>query len=194
VATRIILARHGETDWNLEQRWQGHEDRPLNETGRGQAQRLAEELATEPIAAVYTSDLSRARETAEIVARSHGVPVRPLAALREIDVGEWGGLTWPELEARYPEGVLRHRETGRGWERGEAFDVMAERVVRAVREIAGDHPGETVLVVGHGGTIRSVLAHADGVDVAESRRRVGPLGNCACFAFAVENGTICRID
>jgi broad specificity phosphatase PhoE len=194
VATRVILARHGETDWNVEQRWQGHADRPLNERGRLQARRLAEDLAGEPIAAVYTSDLSRARETAEIVAHGHGMPARPLAALREIDVGEWEGFTWPELEARFPEGVARHHETGRGWERGEDFDDMSERVVAAVREIAAWHPDETVLVVGHGGTLRSVLAHSDGVDFAESRRRIGSLENCACFAFAVENGTIRRLD
>jgi broad specificity phosphatase PhoE len=143
---------------------------------------------------VYASDLARARETAEIVAAVHGVPVHPRAGLREVDVGEWAGHTWPELEERFPAGVLRHRETGQGWERGETFEAMAGRVLATVRGIVAAHPDETVLVVGHGGTVRSVLAQADGVDVAESRRRVGALQNCACFVFAAEDGAIRRVD
>ena len=94
--TTILLARHGETDWNRERRFQGHADPPLNETGREQARTLAAELAGEELDAVYTSDLARANETAKIIASRLGVPVVVDAELREIDVGEWQGLTWPE--------------------------------------------------------------------------------------------------
>ena len=105
--TTILLVRHGETDWNLERRWQGHIDRPLNDVGRAQARALADRLDSEPFAAVYSSDLARARETAEIVAAAHGLPVHLDPRLREADVGEWSGLTADEIERRYPEGCGR---------------------------------------------------------------------------------------
>src|ERR687891_2945889 len=100
--TRIILARHGETDWNLERRWQGHSDRPLNETGRAQAEALAEQLAGEPIAAIYSSDLMRAHETARIVASRLGRDVVAVPGLRERRFGSWEGLLDAEVEARFP--------------------------------------------------------------------------------------------
>src|SRR5918995_6148846 len=102
MATRIILARHGETDWNLERRWQGHSDRPLNETGLAQAEELAEELAGEPIAAVYSSDLVRAHETARIVAHRLGLDVVAVPGLRERRFGSWEGLQDVEVERRFP--------------------------------------------------------------------------------------------
>src|SRR5437764_266405 len=135
----MLLVRHGETDWNRERRYQGHADRPLNETGREQAEALAEELAGERIDVVYTSDLLRARETAEIVAARLGADVVALRELREIDVGEWEGLTWPEIEERFPEGARRWHEHGFGWEAGETYDQLGERVVAALRRIAADH-------------------------------------------------------
>ena len=92
--TTILLARHGETDWNRAGRWQGWADPPLNETGRVQARELAEQLRTIPFDAVYSSDLRRAHETALIVGEPHGVPVVTEPGLREIDVGSWSGLTW----------------------------------------------------------------------------------------------------
>ena len=105
--TTILLARHGETDWNREGRWQGWADAPLNDTGRAQARELAEQLRSTPFDAVYSSDLSRAHETAEIVAAPHGVPVISDAGLREIDVGSWSGLTRAELQERFPDGTGR---------------------------------------------------------------------------------------
>ena len=101
--TRILLARHGETDWNLQQRWQGHTDTPLNETGRKQARALAEELAGEPIDAVFSSDLIRAHETARLIAVPRGLGVTALRDLRERHFGSVEGLTTDEVFARYPE-------------------------------------------------------------------------------------------
>ena len=100
--TTLLLARHGETEWNREGRWQGWADPPLNETGREQARALREQLRETPFDAVYSSDLRRAHETAEIVAAPHGVPVIADEGLREIDVGSWSGLTRAEQEARFP--------------------------------------------------------------------------------------------
>jgi len=192
--TEFLLVRHGETDWNRDRRFQGHADPPLNETGREQARALASELAGERLDAVYTSDLARANETAEIIARRLGVPVVVDAALREIDVGEWQGLTWPEIEERFPDGVRKWRERGHGWEGGETYDALGERVVTALRRIGAEHPAGRILIVGHGGTVRSVRALLEGRSVAQSRVESPAIGNCEVFRVAAENGTFRRLD
>jgi broad specificity phosphatase PhoE len=160
-ATRILLARHGETDWNHIGRWQGHADPPLNELGRRQAAGLAERLSHEGISAIYTSDLQRASETARVVAERLDVPVVEDAALREIDVGSWSGLTRDEVAERFPDGFARWRAGEIGHD-GETRDELTERVVGAVERIAGMHSGETILVVTHGGAIRALRRHAAG--------------------------------
>ena len=149
VAT-ILLARHGETDWNRAGRWQGWADPPLNETGRGQARRLAAQLRETPFDAVYSSDLRRAHETAEILAAPHGVRVVADPGLREIDVGSWSGLTRAEIEQRFP-GMARPD--------GETREQHAARVLGTVERIAREHLGRRVLVVTHGGTLRALHGH-----------------------------------
>jgi broad specificity phosphatase PhoE len=190
----LLLVRHGETDWNRERRFQGHADPPLNETGRTQARALADDLAGEAVDALYTSDLARARETAEILAARLGVEVVPLRELREIDVGEWQGLTWPEIEERFPEGARAWREQNHGWETGETYEELAERVVPALRRIAVAHPGGRAVVVAHGGTVRATRAFIAGTSVAESRRLDRAIRNCEIFRIAVEDGRFRRID
>jgi broad specificity phosphatase PhoE len=151
--TTLLLARHGETDWNREGRWQGWADPPLNDTGRAQARELAEQLRSTPFDAVYSSDLARARETAEIVAAPHGVPVVADAGLREIDVGSWSGLTRAELEERFPDGERPD---------GETRDQHSARVHAAVERIARANLGRRVLVVTHGGTMRALRDQVTG--------------------------------
>jgi probable phosphoglycerate mutase len=192
--TELLLVRHGETDWNRERRFQGHADPPLNDAGREQAHELAETLAGEGIDAIYTSDLQRARETAEILAARFGSEVVALRELREIDVGDWQGLTWPEIEQRHPDGAARWHRDGHGWDGGETYDQLRERIVAALRGIAERHPGQRVLVVGHGGTVRATRAFVDGVPVAESRRRNPAIGNCEVFKVVTEDGTWRGID
>jgi len=188
--TTLLLARHGETDWNREGRFQGHADPPLNEAGREQARGLAVELETSPPDAVYASDLRRAVETAEIVAGRFDLPVRVDAALREVDVGEWSGLTWAEIGERFREGAARHSTRGHGWEHGESYEQMAERVVAALLQIAEHHEGERVLVVVHGGTMRAVAARLDDVLVAEHRRRAAPVRNGEVRLVEYEDGAL----
>lgn len=191
--TTVYLARHGESDWNAERRWQGHADRPLTERGREQAEALAERLAGVELEAVYASDLRRAWETAGPVARSHGLDVVRVPELREVDVGSWCGLTRDECEARFPEGFARWREGDQGWDDGETYDEMAERVVSALHRLAEKHPGGAILVVSHGGPIRAVHAHALGVDVA-THRRTGPVEpNARLSSVSVGNGRIARL-
>ena len=192
--TEFLLVRHGETNWNRDRRFQGHADPGLNRTGREQARALADELAGEPIVAIYASDLARARETAEIIGESVAAPVVLDRELREIDVGEWQGLTWPEVEERYPEGVRRWHERGHGWESGETYEALGERVGAALGRIAAEHPGGRVVIVAHGGTVRSVRAFVEGRSVADSRRESPAIGNCEVFRIRAENGTFRRLD
>jgi 2,3-bisphosphoglycerate-dependent phosphoglycerate mutase len=192
--TEILLARHGETDWNRDNRFQGHADPPLNELGREQARVLAEALAGEPFTAIYTSPLRRAAETAEIVAALHGLRPRPVDGLREVDVGSWEGLTREEVARRFPEQFQRWLDHGPGWEDGESYDEMGRRSVATLLELAEQHPGERIVAVTHGGPIRAAFAFANGTTHAEARR-IGPLiGNCFLAAFAVEDGAFRQLD
>jgi len=140
--TTFLLARHGETEWNREERYQGHADPPLNETGWAQAEELADRLADERIDAIYSSDLRRAAETAEIVGARLGLPVEHEPGLREIEVGSWQGLTKAQIDDR-------------PWD-GETYEHHAARVTQALREIAARHPDGRVLVLSHGGSLRRV--------------------------------------
>jgi alpha-ribazole phosphatase/probable phosphoglycerate mutase len=192
--TTIFLARHGESDWNVEKRFQGHRDRPLTERGREQAHALADLVGAEKIGAVYTSPLSRARETAEIVAARVGLKVVALPELREVDTGSWSGLSRADVEARFPEGFAHWRSGGSAWENGESYDEMAERVIGALRKIAEDHPDGRVLVVSHGGPIRAIHAAAEGLAIQDYRRLKPVEPNARLSAVAVENGRLTRLD
>jgi broad specificity phosphatase PhoE len=172
--TKLLLVRHGETGWNAEGRWQGHADIPLNARGREQALQLAERLAGERIEAIYTSDLSRARDTADIVGTRLGIPVISDPDLREIDVGPIEGLTAEEAQ-RFE-----------GWH-GEPKDAHTARTLAAIDRIARRHPNERVLVVTHGGSMRRVHEHL-------GLERNGPFENCSVLACAHEDGTLRAID
>jgi len=192
--TTILLARHGETDWNREGRFQGWADPPLNATGCAQAVELSVELMAEDLAAVYSSPLRRAYETAEVVAASRGLEPVTVDALREVDVGSWSGLTRAEIEQRFPDQYARWLGYGQGWEDGETYEQMAERVVRALLELAEERDGKRILAVTHGGPIRAASAFADRVSYAEARRRSPVVGNTAVLEFAVEAGALRRLD
>jgi broad specificity phosphatase PhoE len=147
--TTLLLVRHGETDWNAEGRLQGHSDRPLNDHGRQQAKALADRLAGESIDAIYASDLARAKETAEIVGERLGLPVVIDADLREKNWGNWEGLTGDErLNVEYA---------------GETTEEHRERTLRAVERIRERHPGQRIVVVTHGGSLRRIQAAVNGV-------------------------------
>jgi broad specificity phosphatase PhoE len=163
--------RHAETDWNRERRWQGLADLSLNDRGREQARALAEKLERVPFSAIYASDLRRAYETALVVAERKGLAVTPMRELREVDVGSWTGLSYEEVKERFRDAYAQMRtRTGRGWEGGETYAEMGRRVLEAMRRIARDHAGDAVLIVTHSGPIRTVRAHALGLDYAADRR------------------------
>jgi probable phosphoglycerate mutase len=192
--TTILMARHGETDWNRDQRFQGHADPPLNDVGREQAQALAERLAGERLDAVYTSPLHRASETAAIVAARLGLTPEPLDGLREVDVGSWSGLTRTDVEERFPEGYRRWLDFGHGWDDGESYDELGERVLETLARVAARHPGGRILVVTHGGPMRAAEAASKAVSYADARRVASPIDNCAVYLFAFEDEQLRRLD
>src|SRR5262245_32760792 len=181
--TEILLARHGETDWNRESRFQGRADPPLNDLGRGQAAKLAGSLAGEEVAAIYTSPLRRALETAEVVAASHQLTPAAVEGLREVDLGPWQGLTRGEVEQHFPEEFRRWLDYGQGWDDGETYEQMGSRVIAALEELAWKHHGERIIAITHGGPIRAALARAAGTSYSEARREGPSIGNCFVARF-----------
>jgi broad specificity phosphatase PhoE len=192
--TILFLSRHGETDWNAEGRFQGHSDQPLNEHGRAQARGLAHRLEKVKLTAIYASDLQRSRETAAIVAAPHEIEVVSLPELREVDVGEWSGLTREEIAERWPERSRAWREGGRGWTQGESYEEMAARVIACLDRLAREHDGGRILYVGHGGTLRGVLAHARGVSYVQYRQLHPTIANCSVHRVAVRDGRFRALD
>lgn len=188
--TRICLVRHGETDWNLQVRLQGHEDIPLNAQGIAQAQATAAALAGQPFSAVYTSDLGRARHTAELIAsRYSGLRLSVDVRLRERHFGGLQGLTREAAELRYP-GLntrVRNREIDLAPpDGGETLRAFATRVEEALDTIAACHAGSNVLVVTHGGCLDVIYRRATGKPL--NAPRDFPLGNAALNWVAHSKG------
>ena len=192
MATTLVLVRHGETNWNRERRFQGRADQPLSEAGRDQARELAKLLHDEPVSALYTSPLRRARETAEILAGTFGLQAEPLDALLEIDVGAWEGLTIEQVRAMHPEQA--DEDSRSGWDDGETYDELSERVVPALVELGTKHDGEQLLAVTHAGPLRAAIAASMRLSYDDARPLIGPLENCAVFRFTIRNGAIERAE
>lgn len=168
--TTFWLVRHGQTDWNVQGRWQGHTDPPLNELGRKQTQILAEGLANVHFDAIFSSDLDRAYETACAVGDRQGIKVRIEGRLREINLGEWEGLTREEIKHLYPaewkdreQFPLEARPPG-----GESVLELAERIIPAVSDIARTYPSGRVLIVSHGLALGVIICHAQGLPLEQS--------------------------
>jgi 2,3-bisphosphoglycerate-dependent phosphoglycerate mutase len=170
-ATRILAIRHGETAWNVDARIQGHLDVPLNDTGRWQAERLAGAVADEGVAAIYSSDLLRAYQTAQALSRTTGLPVSTEQALRERGFGEFEGHTYKEIEARWPNEAerWRKRDPDFGPGGGESLRVFFDRCVSAALRLAAAHPGETIALVAHGGVMDCLYRAASRVDLQAPR-------------------------
>lgn len=170
-ATRIVLVRHGETLWNRATRIQGHTDIPLSPLGLEQARRLAQALADEPFAAIYASDLGRARQTAEAVARQQQLAVRLDAGLRERAFGRFEGLSWDQIHENHPEDAARwrRREPDFAVGGGESLNVFSARCVAAVRRICEAHRGDNILLVAHGGVLDCLYRAATRVSLEAPR-------------------------
>lgn len=183
---RLRFVRHGETDWNREGRIQGHLDVPLNARGREQARQVAEELRGSGATLVLSSDLSRARDTAVVIAEVLGVPLRVVPDLRERNLGVLQGKTAADLGAS--DGGMgfvsrmvndpRLHPPG-----GEALDAFRERVAAFVRGLVADPPAEDIVVVTHGGVVRAALLALVGSD---RRDVVARIGNCSVTEVVVD--------
>lgn len=179
-ATRIIAVRHGETDWNVETRIQGNLDIGLNEKGQWQARRLSLALAArEPIAAIYSSDLLRARDTARAIADATQRPLHLVAGLRERGFGLFQGKTYAEVEAQHPEEALRWRKRDPEWAppQGESLLALRERVLDTARTLAARHLDEQIVLVAHGGVMDMLYRAATGMGLQAPR--TWNLGNAA---------------
>ncbi len=153
--TRICLVRHGETEWNAARRIQGQIDIGLNETGLRQAEAAGCWLKTAGIIALYSSDLKRAKTTAEALGVALGLVPQLVPEMRERRYGIFEGLTYAEAQARYPEGyaAFEGRNAHYNFENGESLVDMFARVTGKLKEIAAAHPGQNVAVVLHGGVL-----------------------------------------
>ena len=178
-ATRVLAIRHGETAWNVDGRIQGQLDVPLNEMGRWQVHRLALAVADEDIAAIYSSDLLRAFETAQAVGRGSGDAIVTDTGLRERGFGVFEGLSYAEINARWPEmgERWRKRDPEFGAPGGETLNQFYERSVATATRLAERHPGQTIALVSHGGVMDCLYRAAS--RIALDAPRSWQLGNAA---------------
>lgn len=188
--TRILLARHGETDWNRDGRWQGHTDRPLNDAGHGQARALGTRLAGMGIDLLYSSDLARARQTAEEAERATGLEAIVDRDLREVDVGQWAGCTRQQARERDPAWYREWADGAvAGYRGGETYLELHRRSVRAFQHILEAADGRTAVVVCHGGNIRAIVSEVVGLG-ADQRWRVAAVANCSLTAIERRSGRV----
>jgi broad specificity phosphatase PhoE len=158
--SRFLVIRHGQSTWNASGRWQGHADAPLSDLGRAQAAAAARNLP--PVDAIWSSDLERARATAEIIGDHLGYPVHVDTRFRERNAGVWSGLTREEIEAGWP-GYLKDHARPAGFEHDEE---VLTRVLDGLNELHTAHPDATLLVVAHGGVLRALERYCGEVDRA----------------------------
>lgn len=181
--TRVFLIRHGQTAWNAALRMQGQLDIPLNEVGHRQAAQLAQALAGERLAAIYSSDLQRAVQTAQALAASTGMVVSTNADLRERCFGNFEGHTYAEIESRWPidSARWRRREPGFGPPGGESLEQFYGRCVAVTLALAAAHAGQAIAIVAHGGVLDCLYRAALGIALDAPR------------SWQLDNATINRV-
>ncbi len=165
--TKLCLVRHGQTDWNLEGRYQGQSDTPLNENGRIQARLLAKKLGGFSFAAIYASDLERTRETAAIIGGALGLPVTLDQRLREINQGQWEGQLVEHIRERYAE-LWRQRSLDPASLRppgGETVAEVAARVYAVLDDVARRHPNASVVIVSHGISLATAICKVRAIPI-----------------------------
>lgn len=170
---RLLMIRHGETDWNVTLQYQGQAQTPLNASGVEQARRIALRLRNSRAVALYSSDLARAWQTAELIGEALDLEPISMPELREIDVGQWEGLTPEELYRRFPEHMAEYERDPARTVRlgGESYAQLQSRALKALQHIEASHQqDQTIIAVAHGGTIRALLCHVIGLDLAHFGR------------------------
>ncbi len=187
---RLILVRHGETRWNRENRVLGQTEIALNKTGRKQAARLARALKDENVSAIYSSPLRRARETADEIARGHGLEVVTDDALKEVDAGELDGLTYEEITERYGDFLEEWMKDNPSLRMpgGESMTELQERTWPVVERIVREHPEGVVILVGHSLATLSIISRVLGMSLSNFRRLRLSVGSISILNFG-ERGT-----
>jgi alpha-ribazole phosphatase len=160
--TTLLLIRHGQTDWNLQGRYTGQSDIPLNQTGRDQACATAAELERKPPDVIYSSDLIRAQDTARLIAQACHLPVHTDARLREIHQGVWEGMHFDEIKARFAQQFAERQADPLSVAPpgGETVGQVRARVLAAVRDIVQRHPHGRAAIVAHGLALALIKAEA----------------------------------
>ena len=154
----LMLVRHGETEWNVQRRYQGQSDVPLSELGKRQAELVAERLTDQEIDVVYSSDLKRAWDTAQVIADKIGLDVSSESRLRELKFGILEGLTFDEAQEKHPEMIDAWLENFNNTpEGGETIDLFNARIVSLLDDLKDKHDEQVVLLVGHGGSLSEIL-------------------------------------
>jgi broad specificity phosphatase PhoE len=185
--TKILFVRHGQTDWNVERKWQGHADIPLNETGKAQAAALANRLAEWPITAVVTSDLQRCTQTAQAIGEAIGLQPIPDPLWRERDVGLFSGMTGEEAKAAYPEIWAAAKRGMVDPPQGEAHVDVRQRGIAAYEKVVAEYPGEMIVVVSHGGLLHTLIAQL--IEIPEDKYgRISKRGNTGLSIVEVTDG------
>ena len=184
--TRFIVVRHGETEWNVANRVQGHRDSPLTAAGRSQAEAIAARLAREHFDALVASDLGRAMDTAAAISRGCGLAVQPEPRVRERAFGEGEGLAYEELERRWPGAFSRDRATDPDLAvpGGESRRQFQERVKTAFEDLAAAHAGRRLVVVAHGGVLAALHRIVHDIPVTTPHRV--PIANASYNAVAFQ--------
>ena len=164
--TTLFLVRHGRTGWNKEQIFRGHKDVPLDDVGREEALLVGERLKGEGIRGIFSSPLSRAKETAEAVAKFHKVEVHVMPGLNDLNFGEWEGLSRQEVEERYPDLYGKWQKTPQKviFPGGEGLDSVRSRGMEAAKEIIKQHPQEAVALVSHRVVLKVLICALLGLD------------------------------
>lgn len=184
MTTKVVLVRHGETEWNKTSRYQGVRDIKLNEKGKYQAEKLFEYLKDEDFDIIYSSTLKRARETVKKIADYQNKEIITISKLMEIDFGQWEGLTFSEIEENYP-------DLAKKWAKdptcckppeGEHIKEVEERVGNTIDKIVDENPDKKILIATHGGIIRIIFAYLLGLPLSR------------IFSIEVENGSVSRIN
>jgi probable phosphoglycerate mutase len=177
--TIITLIRHGETEWNLSGRWQGHADSPLSSRGVDQAKALGERIKSEKFDFYYSSDLGRALHTSKLIGEPSGMVAQPYSGLRERDLGVLEGLNTHEMEEAQPEVYTSFRNDGPDFQvpGGESFRQFYERCTASIEEIANKHKGSKIAVVTHGGVLGAVFRYVLNLSLESERNFV--LLNCS---------------
>lgn len=165
--TRLYLVRHGELVTSKEWRYVGQMDVELNETGKKQIQNLSSRLSSEQIEMIFSSDLTRTIESAEIIGNKLEIINEPISELREINLGFWEGLTLEEIEESFPEDLVKRSEDIKDFRiiNGESFSDVKKRVIPKLKDIIEGNVGKRILVIAHGGVNRIIIADALGLDI-----------------------------